>query len=53
MIKKKKKKNPLTCLHAFPASEVINTLTLLVVSSAPMEPGGETPFTDQTEDKPQ
>ncbi|TNN77826.1 hypothetical protein EYF80_011883 [Liparis tanakae] len=32
----------LTCLHVFPASEATNTLTLLEVSSEPMEPGEAT-----------
>lgn len=40
----------LTCLHVFPASEVMNTLTLLLVSSEPMDPGGEVPFREHTED---
>lgn len=34
-------KGALTCLHVFPASEVMNTLPLVVVSSEPMEPASE------------
>lgn len=44
-------KSLLTCLHVFPASEVINTLTLLLVSSEPIEPEENTPLTEQTENK--
>lgn len=44
-------KRALTCLHVFPASEVMNTLTLVVVSSEPMEPASKVEGYINGEDK--
>ena len=30
----------LTCLHVFPASDVMNTVTLVLLSPEPVQPGG-------------
>lgn len=33
-------RSTLTCLHVFPASDVMNTVTLVLLSPEPVQPGG-------------
>lgn len=41
----------LTCLHVFPASDVMNTVTLLVLSPEPVQPGSPIWEREQTWEK--
>lgn len=41
----------LTCLHVFPASDVMNTVTLLLLSPEPVQPEGPTWEREQTWEK--